>query len=128
LILGFFALLLACIGLGGVTAYAVVRRRKEIGIRMALGARAGEIRRLVLKEGAVLVAVGTVLGVSGAFALARVFASYSDLLSRNFGHRDNNPVVLVGAPLVLAGLAMLACYLPARRATLIDPIAALRED
>lgn len=127
-ILGVFALLLACIGLGGVTAYAVVRRRKEIGIRMALGARARQVRGLVLREGTALVAVGSVLGVSGAFALARVFAAYSDVLARNFGHRIDNPLLLVGAPLMLAGLAMLACYLPARRATRIDPMAALREE
>jgi ABC-type antimicrobial peptide transport system permease subunit len=127
-ILGLFALLLASIGLGGVTAYAVVRRRKEIGIRMALGARAGQVRGLVLREGMALVAVGSVLGVSGAFALARVFAAYSGVLARSFGHRGNNPLLLVGAPLVLAGLAMLACYLPARRATGIDPMAALREE
>ena len=116
-ILGFFALLLASIGLGGVTAYAVVRRRKEIGIRMALGARARQVQRLVLREGTALVVVGTALGVSGAYALARTF-----------GQRDSNPLLLVGAPLVLAGLAMLACYLPARRATRIDPVAALREE
>jgi macrolide transport system ATP-binding/permease protein len=127
-ILGLFALLLASIGLGGVTAYAVVRRHKEIGIRMALGARAGQVRGLVLREGTALVAVGAVLGVGGAFALARVFASYSDVLARSFGHRDNNPLLLVGAPLVLAGLAMLSCYLPARRSTRIDPMAALREE
>ena len=127
-ILGFFALLLASIGLGGVTAYAVVRRRKEIGIRMALGARAGQVRGLVLREGTALVAVGSVLGVSGAFALARVFAAYSDVLAHNLGYRGSNPLLLVGAPLVLAGLAMLACYLPARRATGIDPMTALREE
>ena len=127
-ILGFFALLLACIGLGGITAYAVVRRRKEIGIRMALGARAREVQGLVLREGAALVAVGSVLGVSGAFALRRVFAAYSELLARNFGDRGNNPLLLAGAPLALAGLAMLACYLPARRATGIDPMTALREE
>jgi len=127
-ILGFFALLLACIGLGGVTAYAVVRRRKEIGIRMALGARASQVQGLVLREGTALVAVGSVLGVSGAFALARVFAAYSDVLARSFGQRENNLILLVGAPLALAGLAMLACYLPARRATRIDPVAALREE
>jgi predicted permease len=127
-ILGFFALLLASIGLGGVTAYAVVRRRKEIGIRMALGARARQVQGLVLREGTALVAVGSVLGVSGGFALARVFAAYSDVLARSFGRRDNNPLLLVGAPLVLAGLAMLACYLPARRATEIDPVSALREE
>jgi ABC-type antimicrobial peptide transport system permease subunit len=105
-----------------------VRRRQEIGIRMALGARAGQVRGLVLREGTALVAVGSVLGVSGAFALARVFAAYSGVLARSFGHRGNNPLLLVGAPLVLAGLAMLACYLPARRATGIDPMAALREE
>jgi predicted permease len=127
-ILGFFALLLALIGLGGVTAYAVVRRRKEIGIRMALGARARQVQGLVLREGTALVAVGSVLGVSGGFALARVFAAYSDVLARSFGQRDNNPLLLVGAPLALAGLAMLACYLPARRATEIDPVSALREE
>jgi len=127
-ILGFFALLLASIGLGGVTAYAVVRRRKEIGIRMALGARAGQVRGLVLREGTALVAVGSVAGVSGALVLARVFAAYSDVLAGSFGHPGNNPLLLVGAPLVLAGLAMLACYLPARRATRIDPVAALREE
>jgi len=127
-ILGFFALLLASIGLGGVTAYAVVRRRKEIGIRMALGARARQVQGLVLREGTALVAVGSALGVSGAYVLARIFAAYSDVLARSFGRRDNNPLLLVGAPLVLAGLAMLACYLPARRATKIDPVSALREE
>ena len=127
-ILGFFALLLASIGLGGVTAYAVARRRKEIGIRMALGARARQVQGLVLREGTALVVAGSLLGVSGAFALARVFAAYSDVLARSFGRRDSNPLLLVGAPLVLAGLAMLACYLPARRATKIDPVSALREE
>jgi predicted permease len=127
-ILGFFALLLATVGLGGVTAYAVVRRRKEIGIRMALGARAGQVQGLVLREWTALVVVGSVLGVSGAFALARVFSAYSDVLARSFGQRVSNPLLIVGAPLVLAGLAMLACYLPARRATEIDPVSALREE
>jgi ABC-type antimicrobial peptide transport system permease subunit len=127
-ILGFFALLLASIGLGGVTAYAVVRRRKEIGIRMALGARARQVQGLVLREGTALVVVGSALGVSGAYALARVFSAYSDVLARTFGQRDSNPLLLVGAPLALAGLAMLACYLPARRATEIDPVSALREE
>jgi ABC-type antimicrobial peptide transport system permease subunit len=127
-ILGLFALLLACVGLAGVTAYGVVRRRKEIGIRMALGARSSQVRGLVLKEGAALVTVGLVLGVSGAFALSRVFAAYSDILARSFGDRGYNPLLLIGAPLVLASLAMVACYLPTRRATGIDPIAALREE
>ena len=126
-ILGLFALLLACIGLGGVTAYAVVRRRKEIGIRMALGAQARQVRGLVLKEGAALVTAGLVLGLGGAFSLARVFAAYNDILARSFGNRGASPLLLIVAPLVLAALAMAACYLPARRATTIDPVAALRE-
>jgi predicted permease len=127
-ILGLFALLLACIGLGGVTAYAVVRRRREIGIRMALGARAPQVQGLVLKEGAALVAAGTALGFGGAFVLARIFAAHNDVLARSFGQPDYGPLLLAGAPLMLAGLAMLACYLPARRATALDPITSLREE
>ena len=126
--LGLFALLLASIGLGGVTAYAVARRRKEIGIRMALGARGSQVQGLVLKEGTALAMTGAVLGLSGAFAIGRAFAAYSDTLARTFGQRPGNSVLVLGAPLVLAGLAMLACYLPARRATEIDPMAALREE
>jgi macrolide transport system ATP-binding/permease protein len=126
--LGLFALLLACIGLGGVTAYAVVRRRKEMGIRMALGARSGQVRGLMLKEGTALVVTGSVLGIGGAFFLLRLFAAYNEVLARSFGNRGNHPFLLVAAPLVLASLAMLACYLPARRATRIHPMAALREE
>jgi macrolide transport system ATP-binding/permease protein len=126
--LGLFALLLACIGLGGVTAYAVVRRRKEIGIRMALGAHGRHVQVLVLREGMALVTVGTVLGLAGAFAIARVFSAYSDTLARTFAQRPASPMLVFGTPLVLAGLAMLACYLPARRATAIDPMTALREE
>ena len=128
LTLGLFALLLACLGLGGVTAYAVARRRKEIGIRMALGARGRQVQALVMKEGTALVVTGSVFGLSGAFAMTRVFAAHSDVLARSFGGRSVEPLLVAGAPLVLAALAMLACYLPARRATEIDPMAALREE
>ena len=127
-VLGLFALLLACIGLGGVTGYAVARRRKEIGIRMALGARAGQVRGLVLKEGAVLVAVGTVLGLGGAFLTMRAFAAYTPIMVKNFAEHSHDPLVLFVAPVVLVGFAMLACYLPARRATEIDPMSALRAE
>jgi ABC-type lipoprotein release transport system permease subunit len=111
-----------------VTAYAVARRRKEIGIRMALGARSPQVQALVLKEGTALVTVGSILGVSGAFALKRAFAAYSETLARTFGKREDDPLLFFGAPLLLVGLAMLACYLPARRATEIDPVAAMREE
>jgi len=124
--LALFALLLACIGLAGVTAYAVARRRKEIGIRMALGARGRQVQALVLKEGTALVLAGSVLGLAGATLMARVFSAYSETLGRTFGHREGG--LLFGAPLVLIGLAMAACYLPARRATRIDPVLALREE
>ena len=126
-ILGVFALLLASIGLGGVTAYAVARRRKEIGIRMALGARGSQVQRLVLREGAALVAVGLMLGFGGAFALWRLLTAYSDMLARTFDRPVSGPLLMIAAPLVLAGLAMLACYLPARRATRIEPVTALRQ-
>jgi ABC-type antimicrobial peptide transport system permease subunit len=127
-VLGLFALLLASVGLGGVTAYAVARRQKEIGIRMALGARSRQVQALVLREGTVLVVVGTVLGMGGAFAMLRAFAAFTPIMMKNFGERTNDPWLLVAAPLVLAGLAMLACYLPARRATKIDPMSALRAE
>ncbi|HTS63083.1 MAG TPA: ADOP family duplicated permease [Candidatus Acidoferrales bacterium] len=127
-ILGVFALLLACIGLGGVTAYAVARRRKEIGIRMALGARRSQVEGLVLREGAALVAVGSMLGFGGAFALWRLLTAYSDMLARTFDRPVSGPLLMLGAPLILALLTMLACYLPARRASRIAPVAALREE
>jgi ABC-type antimicrobial peptide transport system permease subunit len=127
-ILGLFALLLASIGLGGVTAYAVVRRRKEIGIRMALGAQIRQVQGLVMREGTALVLVGSVLGLSGAYLLRRALSTASETLARSFSKPAGDSLLLFGAPLVLAGLAMLACYLPARRATKIDPVSALREE
>ncbi|MGO9094705.1 MAG: ADOP family duplicated permease [Bryobacteraceae bacterium] len=126
-VLGLFALLLACVGLGGVTAYAVAQRRKEIGIRMALGARAGQVGNLVLREGIVLVAAGTLVGLGLASAIARALSSVTNQLAALFETRSNEPLLIFGAPALLAALSLLACYLPARRATRIDPVAALRE-
>ena len=127
-VLGLFALLLASVGLGGVTAYAVVQRQKEIGIRMALGARSSQVAALVLREGTALVIVGTVLGLAGSFAMLRAFATFTPMMMKSFGERANEPWLLYAAPGVLAGLAMLACYLPAWRAAKIDPISALRAE
>jgi ABC-type antimicrobial peptide transport system permease subunit len=127
-VLGLSSLFLASIGLGGVTAYTVAQRRKEIGIRMALGARGRQVQGLVMREGTALVLVGTVFGFGGAMALRRAFAALSETLAKGFAQPPLNRSLLAGAPLLLAGLALLACYLPARRATRIDPVAALREE
>ena len=125
--IGAFGMVLAAIGLAGVTAYSVARRRKEIGIRMALGAHQGQVLRLVLREGGSLVAIGSVLGFLGAVALARVFSALSSLFGPAFRAGMSDPRLLIGAPLLLASLAMLACYIPARRSAAIDPLKALRE-
>jgi hypothetical protein len=124
---GMFALVLACIGLAGVTAQSVIRRRKEIGIRMALGARRPQVLRLVMKEGAAMVLIGSALGIAGAGGLVRV------LLWASASFATMNPAVIepaqvVGAPLLLIAVAALACYLPARRSATIDPLRALRDE
>jgi predicted permease len=125
--IGLFGLVLAAIGLAGVTAYSVAQRRREIGIRMALGARKAQVLRLVLREGAALVGVGTVLGFLGAFALSKVLATLTNSFVDALKVGTNDPRLLFGAPLLLAALALLACYIPARRAARIDPLNALRE-
>jgi macrolide transport system ATP-binding/permease protein len=125
--IGLFGLVLAAVGLAGVTAYAVAQRRKEIGIRIALGARKAQVLGLVLREGATLVGAGTVLGFLGAFALAKMLSSLTNVFVEALKVGTNDPRLLVGAPLLLAGLALLACYVPARRVARIDPLKALRE-
>jgi hypothetical protein len=125
--IGLFGLVLAAIGLAGVTAYAVAQRRKEIGIRMALGARKGQVLLLVLREGMGLVIVGTALGFLGAFALARILSALTSVFVDALKVGTDDLHLLLGAPLLLAGLAMLACYVPARKAAKIDPLIALRE-
>ena len=126
--IGVFGLVLAAIGLAGVTSYAVAQRRKEIGVRMALGARKGQVLGLVLREGAALVSAGTVLGLLGAFGAAKLLSALTNILVDAFKVGTADPRLLVGAPLLLATLAMLACYLPARRAAQIDPLTAIREE
>jgi putative ABC transport system permease protein len=125
--IGVFGLILSAIGLAGLTAYAVAQRRKEIGIRMALGATRGQVLLLVLREGAALVIVGTVLGFVGAFGLAKMLSSLTSVFVDALKIGTNDPRLIFGAPLLLALLALLACYVPARRAAKIDPIKALRQ-
>ena len=125
--IGLFGLILSAIGLAGVTAYAVAQRRREIGIRMALGARKGQVLRLVLRESVALIAVGTFLGLLGAFAMSKILSALTNQFADAFTVGTNDLRLLVGAPLLLAGLTLLACYVPARTAAKVDPLLALRE-
>jgi len=123
LLSGFFgalAGLLTTIGLYGVISYVVVTRRNEIGVRMALGASPGNIVGMVLRQTIVLLALGTALGVALAFAATRGAGS---LL---FGLQPNDPISLIGASVLLIGVALIASFLPARRASQVDPMVALR--
>jgi len=126
--IGVFGLILALVGLAGVTAYSVAQRRREIGIRMALGARRIDVLGLVMKEGAVLIAVGTIVGFAAARMVIRALASVLTDIVRATETSASEPVLLFGAPTLLAFLALLCCYLPARKSTLIDPAVTLRTD
>jgi putative ABC transport system permease protein len=126
--IGLFGLVLAAIGLAGITAYSVAQRRKEIAIRTALGASRARVLRLVLREGTALVSVGTVLGFLGAMAMAKILSALTNIFVEALKVGTDDPRLLVGAPLLLAAVAMLACYVPARRSAQMDPLKALREE
>jgi predicted permease len=121
-IFGGVALLLAMIGLYGVRAYTVARRTREIGIRMALGADSSDALRMILREGLLL----TAIGVGGGLALS--LAAGKVLSSQLYSVSAMDPSVFLAAPMLLAGISLLACYLPARRAARVDPMVALREE
>jgi putative ABC transport system permease protein len=121
-IFGLLALALSAVGLYGVTAYGMSRRRNEIGIRIALGARRGSVIWLALRDVGALLAVGLALGLCGSLALGRLVKS---LL---YGVRANDPRQLAAAAVILALCAFIAAYLPARRAASLDPLDALREE
>jgi ABC-type antimicrobial peptide transport system permease subunit len=117
---GLLALLLATVGIYGVLAYSVAQRTQEVGIRMALGASRASVLGLIVKQGMTLVGIGVCIGIVGALGLARLMAS---LL---FGVKASDPLTFAAATLVLAAVAFVATYLPARRATAVDPVVMLR--
>ena len=119
-IFGGCALLLAAIGIYGLMAYSVQQRTQEIGIRLALGAQVSQVRNMVVGQGMALALVGVAVGLLAAFALARLIAAFL------FGVSPKDPAVFAGAPILLAAVALLAVWLPARRASRVDPLVALR--
>jgi predicted permease len=128
ILLGAFAglaLLLASVGIYGVTSYATAQRVREIGIRMALGARKQDVLRMVLGQGLRMALIGIAIGVASALVLARVLSSFSHLL---YGVGAGDPLTLMAVSLVLTGAALLACYIPARRVARLDPLIALHHE
>jgi putative ABC transport system permease protein len=118
--LGSLALFIAALGIYGVLSFAVAQRTREIGIRMSLGATSRSVQLLVVKQAMMLVLLGLALGVPAAVAVTHV------LRSQLFGLSAADPITYAGVALLLASVALLACWMPARRATKVDPLVALR--
>ncbi|MGC1768977.1 MAG: FtsX-like permease family protein, partial [Candidatus Acidiferrales bacterium] len=124
-LLGLFAavaLLLAAIGIYGVMAYSFSQRTHEVGIRIALGAQRADILRMALSEGMQIVAIGLATGLAGAAIMTRLFRSML------FNVAPADPITFATAAAILAAVALMACYIPAQRATQVDPLTALREE
>jgi ABC-type antimicrobial peptide transport system permease subunit len=120
-VFGLLALGLASVGLYGIMAYSVNQRRREIGVRMALGAGQGDVSLFILRQGMTVVFSGAALGIGLAFLLGRALSRFL------YGVSGNDPLSLGGASLVLLVVAFIACYLPARAASRVDPVVALQQ-
>jgi ABC-type antimicrobial peptide transport system permease subunit len=120
--IGLVGLLLSVIGLYGVVAYAVGRRTREIGIRMAIGARPADVLRMVLGQGLTFTAIGIALGLAIALSSGRFVQNFA------VGVNPHDPLILIGVPAILAAVMMAACWLPARKASRVDPTLTLRQD
>jgi predicted permease len=123
---GLLAQQLASIGLFGVLAYAVSQRTREIGIRMALGASKTDVMKMVIRQGITLAVIGVALGLGGAYLLTKYLESRMNLSRMLYGVKPNDPLTYGVMALMLTAVALIACYLPARRATKVDPMIALR--
>jgi putative ABC transport system permease protein len=113
-------MVLATLGIYGVMAYSVAQRTREIGIRLALGAQAGDLLSLVVRQGMSLVSMGIAIGLAGSLLLTRL------MKSQLFGVSATDPLTYVLIAVMLSGVALLACYLPARKVAKVDPLVALR--
>jgi predicted permease len=121
-VFGAIGLILAAVGLYGVMSYSVSRRTREIGIRMALGAQVGQVQQLIVREGMVPAVIAIVLGLPAAYALSRLFTSVL------YGIHNDDPATYAAVPVFLAVVALFACWLPARRASRVDPQVVLRSE
>jgi ABC-type antimicrobial peptide transport system permease subunit len=121
-VFGISALLLAAIGVYGLMAYSVEQRTHEVGIRLALGAGTGQVRNMVVSQGMRLALAGIVAGIAASFALVRFLAAFL------YGVQARDPLAFIGVPLLLAAVSFLAVWLPARHASRVDPVIALRAE
>jgi predicted permease len=125
---GLLAQQLASIGLFGVLAHAVSQRTQEIGIRMALGAAQSDVLKMIVRQGMTLALIGVALGLGGAYVLTRYLESWMSLSKMLYGIKPNDPLIYGVMAALLTVVALIACYLPARRATKVDPLQALRHE
>jgi ABC-type antimicrobial peptide transport system permease subunit len=123
---GLLAQQLAAIGLFGVLAYAVSQRTHEIGIRMALGASRSDVLKMIVKQGMGLSVIGIVLGLAGAYALTKYLESWMQLSKMFYGIKPTDAMTYSGTAVSMTAVALIACYIPARRAAKVEPMIALR--